>query len=101
PGIFLFNAGADFNVTTKLKALANFNYLWFVHPEPLELLLFQAPIRKPIGADYSIGIEYRPPLSENIVLRAGAGGLSPGQGLRDIYTGKTFLSVFADLKLQF
>ena len=101
PGLFLVNAGADFSLTTKLKALVNVNYLRFLHSEPLELLLFQAPIGNTIGTDYSVGFEYRPPLSENIVLRGGASGLSPGQGLRDIYSGKTFLSLFADVRFQF
>jgi len=101
PGLFLVNAGADFNLTTKLKVLANVNYLRFMDTAPLELLLFQAPIHDSIGWDYSVGVEYRPPLSENIVLRAGAAGLSPGAGLRDIYTGKMFASAFADVRFQF
>ena len=101
PGIFLINGGADFNLTTKLKVLANVSYLRFMDTAPLELLLFQSPIRDSIGFDYSLGVEYRPPLSENIVLRAGAAALSPGAGLRDIYTGRTFASAFADVRFQF
>src|SRR5205807_4465194 len=36
PGIALVNAGADFNVTTKLKAVVNINAMRFVHTQPLE-----------------------------------------------------------------
>jgi hypothetical protein len=101
PGIVIVNAGADFNLTTKFKTVVNVNYLQFQQTEALELLLFQSPIRRTIGADYSLGFEYRPPLSENIVVRGSASGLSPGGGLRDIYGGKTFLAAFGDLRFQF
>jgi len=101
PGIYVFNLGADFDVTPKLRAFVNSNYLRFDRTEPLELLLFQLPIRHSIGTDFGAGFEYRPPLSENIVLRGGASALVPGQGLQDIFDGKVMFSVFANVKLQF
>ncbi len=101
PGILLVNAGADFELTPKLRSVVNVNFLRFDRTEPLELLLFQAPIRHTIGVDYSIGFQYRPPLTENIVLTGGAAALTPGRGFRDIYTGKTLFSLFANLRLQF
>jgi hypothetical protein len=72
PGIFLGNARIDFDITPKLKGFANFNYLRFQRTEPLEFLLFQSPIRHSIGEDFGVGVEYRPPLSENIVITGGA-----------------------------
>jgi hypothetical protein len=101
PGIFLANAGADFNVTPKLRAFANFNFLRFQRTEPLEFLLFQSPIHHTIGADAGIGLEYRPPLSENIVITGGASALQPGQGFQDIYTSRTLFSLFASAKFTF
>jgi hypothetical protein len=101
PGILLVNAGADFDLTPKLRSVVNVNFLRFDRTEPLELLLFQAPIHHTIGVDYSIGLQYRPPLTENIVLTGGAAALTPGRGFRDIYTGKTLFSLFANLRLQF
>ena len=101
PGIFLLNAGADFDLTPKLKGFANFNYLRFMRTEPLEEILFQAPIHHAIGEDAGIGVQYRPPLSENIVLTGGASMLQPGQGFRDIYTGRTQFSVFGQAKFTF
>jgi len=101
PGIFIANAGADFYVTPKFKAFANVNFLRFQRTEPLEFLLFQSPIRHTIGTDAGIGLEYRPPLSENIVLTGGAAALQPGQGFKDIYTGRTLFSLFASAKLTF
>lgn len=101
PGIFLLNAGADFDITPKLKGFANFNFLRFMRTEPLEFVLFQSDIRHTIGEDLGVGVHYRPPLSENIVLTGGASMLQPGQGFRDIYTGRTQFSVFGSAKFTF
>ena len=101
PGIFLVNAGADFDVTPKLRGFVNVNYLRFMDTEPLELVLFDSPIHHAIGTDSSVGVRYRPPLTENISITAGAATLIPGQGLRDIYTGKTLFSFFTDIRFQF
>jgi hypothetical protein len=86
PGIFIYNAGADAEITQKLKAIFNLNYLRFAHTEPLEALLFQPGIRNSIGFDYGAGIIWRPLLNENIVLSAGISSLIPGAGFKDIYS---------------
>jgi Carboxypeptidase regulatory-like domain len=101
PGIFLVNAGADIDITPKLKGFVNFNYLRFMRTEPLEYILFQSPIRHNIGEDLGVGVQYRPPLTENIILTGGASILQPGQGFRDIYTGRTLFSVFGQAKVTF
>jgi len=101
PGILLANAGADFDITPKLKGFANFNYLRFESTESLEFLLFQSPIHHAIGEDAGIGVEYRPPLTENVVLTGGASALQPAQGFKDIYTGRTQLSLFGSVKFTF
>jgi hypothetical protein len=101
PGIFLVNAGTDIDITPKLKGFVNFSYLRFMRTEPLEDVLFQSPIRHNIGEDFGVGVTYRPPLSENIILTGGASMLQPGQGFRDIYTGRTLFSVFGSAKLTF
>ena len=101
PGIFLANLGTDFDITPKLRGFVNVNYLRFERTEVLEQLLFQAPIHHSIGWDSSVGVRYRPPLTENISITAGAAALVPGQGLKDIYTGKVMYSVFTDVRFQF
>jgi hypothetical protein len=101
PGIFIANAGADFDITPKLRGFANFNFLRFERTEPLEFLLFQSPIHHTIGEDFGVGFEYRPPLTENIVLTAGASALLPGQGFKDIYTGRIHVSLFGSVKFTF
>jgi hypothetical protein len=101
PGILLFNLGADFNLTPKLRAFVNTNYLRFDRTEPLELVLFQRPIDHGIGTDFGAGIEYRPPLTENIVVRGGASALVPAAGLKQIYNGQTLFSLFGNVRFQF
>jgi hypothetical protein len=101
PGIFILNAGADFDLTPKLTSFANVNYLRFERTAPISLLLFESPIHNTIGMDYSLGFRYRPPLSENMSITGGASALSPGQGFRDIFSGKTQFSLFANVRFQF
>jgi hypothetical protein len=86
PGLTLYNAGIDVDVTPKLRGFINYNYLRFNRTEPLEHVLFQNAIRHEIGHDLGVGFIYRPYLNENIVLIGGASGLRPGVGFTDIYT---------------
>jgi carboxypeptidase family protein len=86
PGIYIYNAGVDVEVTQRLKAIFNVNYLRFHRTESLEYVLFQNNIRHEIGWDYSIGVAYRPFLINNITMTFGAATLKPGRGFRDIYT---------------
>lgn len=85
PGIFILSAGADVEVTPKMRSFLNFNYLLFQETEPLKTALLQDNIRHELGFDISLGIQYRPLLSDNIVITAGFGVLLPGAGYRDIY----------------
>ncbi len=86
PGLTLYNAGIDVDVTPKLRGFLNYNYLKFNRTEPLELLLFQPAVRHSIGHDLGAGFIYRPLLNENIVLIGGASGLRPGTGFTDIFS---------------
>jgi carboxypeptidase family protein len=101
PGIYIFNAGADFNITTDLRGFANTSYLRFDRTEPLEILLFQNNIRHSIGQDLGFGIKYRPKLNENIIVTAGTAALFPGAGLNNLYNSKVLLSGFGSLALTF
>ena len=101
PGIYVFNVGADLNVTPKLRAFVNANYLRFDRTEPLEILLFQPDIRHSIGMDTGVGLQYRPPLTENIVITAGVSNLAPGVGFEDIFNKRVLLSAFTTIRLTF
>lgn len=86
PGIYIYNAGLDVELTQRVKAVLNVNYLRFHRTEPLEYVLFQNHIRHDIGVDYSLGVAYRPFLINNFTVTFGAATLQTGRGFRDIFT---------------
>ncbi|HMD82945.1 MAG TPA: hypothetical protein VKE92_16620, partial [Anaerolineales bacterium] len=101
PGIMVANAGLDAEITPKLKAVANFNYLWFAATEPLQYVLHQPKVRSTIGADYSVGFIYRPLLNQNIVLTGGFAYFTPGGGFKDIQVADNLYSAFFSATLTF
>lgn len=101
PGVRLYNVGVDADLTPKLRGFVNASYLQFDHTQPLQLVLFQPSISRSIGMDFGAGVNYRPPLSENIVLTTGIDALVPGTGYKEIYNPQTLLSGFAGLRFQF
>jgi hypothetical protein len=89
PGIFIYNAGVDVELTQRIKTVFNVNYLRFHRTEPLEYVLFQNRIRHDIGFDYSLGVAYRPFLINNLTVTFGAATLQTGRGFRDIFTDRS------------
>jgi hypothetical protein len=85
PGLVLFNGGVDFDLTPKLRWINNCNFLFFDETGVLQQFVFQRQVRHFIGTDISTGLEYRPLLSNNVIMRAGAATLLPGRGFKDLY----------------
>lgn len=85
PGLFLFNVGFDAEITPKLKAIFNVNYLQFADTNSLEILLHDNKISPEFGIDYSIGLQYRPFLNNNAIITIGAAVFQPLDGFKDIY----------------
>jgi hypothetical protein len=101
PGLLEYNAASDIELTPKLRATLNLNLIRFVHPEPLDLLLFQTNIHSGVGADSGIGLTYRPPLSDNIIVTGVVNMFNPFQGFKDIYNSSTLFSVAANVRFRF
>jgi len=95
------NRGLDVEVTPKLRGFATISYLRFASTDSLRALLFQDPVRPGIGIDYGVGMQYRPPLSDNIVIVAGVAAMQLGQGMRDIYERSHLFSSFVNTRLVF
>lgn len=85
PGLQLVNFGLDLEITPRLRFVNNANYLWFDSTKVLETFVFQSNIDKNIGFDLSTLLEYRPLLSNNVIIMAGVATLIPGSGFRDLY----------------
>ena len=81
----LVNFGMDADITPKFRTIANVNFLWFDQTEAIEQFIFQDGVHNFIGADLSIGAEYRPRLSNNIIITGGFLALNPGSGFKALY----------------
>jgi len=86
PGIFIAGLGEEWELTPRLRAFANLNYLLFMDTNSIATALVTDHIDREIGWDLSVGVEYRPFLTDNLKLNAGLGMLLPGAGFKDIYS---------------
>lgn len=89
PGIWIYNAGVDAEITQTLKAVFNANYLRFDRTESLEYVLFQPGVRHEIGYDLSLGVVYRPLLINNVTFTFGGNFFKAGKGFKDVYTDRS------------
>jgi hypothetical protein len=89
PGVFLAGVGADIEVTPKARAFLNVNYIRLVETDPIKTALLTADVDTDIGWDFSLGVQWRPLLTDNIIVSAGFGALLPGSGYKDIYRTST------------
>ena len=85
PGLALVGMGADADLTPQLRLLGNISKLNFINTNVLGVLRNQAPPSTDLGVDISFGAQYRPYMSQNIVLNASAAALLPGKGLKQLY----------------
>jgi hypothetical protein len=80
PGLLLWNAGADFRVTPKLKLVTNLSYLRFANTGALEQITGRPDLGSGIGTDLSVGAKFRPFLNENLFFVYGAAVMFPHGG---------------------
>lgn len=89
PGVFIYGLGTELELTPKLRAFFNANYIRLAQTDPIETALLTAEADNEMGWDLSLGFQYRPLLTDNIIISAGFGTLIPGSGFRDIYQTST------------
>lgn len=99
PGLLILNAGLDAKVTQELKVELNASWLRFDTTAPLELALNDDHIASDIGWDLSIGMNWRPWLTDHVIVTAGHAWLLPGEGLRDLYGSGALQAGFVGLTL--
>jgi hypothetical protein len=97
PGTILLGAGADFDLTPRLRVSANANHLWFARTAVIENLRMQGTVRSDIGWDLSAAAIWRPRATQNIVFRLSGAALRSGTGFRDLFENqnrdRTYYSV--------
>ncbi|HEX5756263.1 MAG TPA: hypothetical protein VFY12_07910, partial [Arenimonas sp.] len=85
PGIRLLGLGADADLKPELRLIGNVAKLDFMHTEVLSVLRAQAGISRDIGWDVSAALQYRPFMTQNIILGGSVAALLPGRGFRQLY----------------
>jgi hypothetical protein len=89
PGVFIVGYGLDTDITPKLRGFMNVNYIRTVETATTELVLFTNRASNDFALDCSAGFQWRPLLTENVIVSAGAGFLIPRNGYKDIYRANT------------
>ena len=85
PGLRLIGVGADVDVTPQLRLTTNLSKLDFMDTTVLSVLRNQNITSKDLGVDLSVGLQYRPFMSQNVVLTTSAAALLPGKALKQLY----------------
>jgi len=101
PGLGLIGFGADLDITPKIRLSMNLNQLWFSETAVLEAARNQGGMPGNIGQDASVSLIYRPLNSQNIVFRASAAALFPGNAYKRLFGSGTQYSVQANLILSY
>ena len=89
PGALIFGYGLDADVMPKLRSFVNVNYIRTIDTATTELVLFTNRASNDFALDCSAGFEWRPLLTDNVIITAGAGFLIPRRGYKDIYRTNT------------
>ncbi|HEY2104069.1 MAG TPA: hypothetical protein VGH08_12555 [Chthoniobacterales bacterium] len=89
PGALIVGYGTDADITPKVKVFVNANHIWTMTTEVTEQVLLTNHASNDIGWDCSIGLQWRPLLTDNVIVSAGIGFLVPGEGYKDIYRTNT------------
>ncbi|HVT89817.1 MAG TPA: hypothetical protein VHD56_13265 [Tepidisphaeraceae bacterium] len=101
PGLFLYNVGVDAEITPKLKAIFNVSYVQLASTNSIKLLLHDNRISEDFGIDYSLGLQYRPLLNNNVIFTAGVAIFQPLRGYEDIYQAATEYSLFTGMTFTY
>jgi hypothetical protein len=85
PGLLLAGVGVDADLKPELRVVGNLSYLRFQDTTVLGVLRNQAPPDREIGWDVSGAVQYRPFMTQNLILNASAAALFPGKGLKQLF----------------
>jgi hypothetical protein len=102
PGLLAYNAGMDYEVTPTLKLITDATYLQFDTNNVIKFVEHDATLDSDeIGIDYSVGMQYRPLLNNNIIFNVGLSFLTPLDEFKKIYTAQTLYATFASVTFTY
>jgi hypothetical protein len=91
PGVLIIGLGTDVEVTPTLRLTAALQHIRLADTSSLETLAELEGVDKDIGFEALMGIQYRPLLTNNIILTVGGAVLRPGSALEKIYESDDYL----------
>ncbi|MCB9832758.1 MAG: hypothetical protein H6807_09810 [Planctomycetes bacterium] len=102
PGIMLVGGAFDAEITPEWRAQVGVNYMRFIEPAVFETYLETEDIDEEIGLEVFLGTTYRPLLTNNIIISAGASAFFPGDGMEKLYQqSQTLYSFFLDVTITY
>jgi hypothetical protein len=102
PGLIAYNLGAECEVTPTVTLIGNVSYLTFDSTNVLQEVEHDNRIASDdLSIDYSLGVRWRPLLSNNIIVTAGGLFLTPLAGFKEIYQSDTLYDAFVRLTLTY
>lgn len=102
PGLLLFNAGIDADLSQEVRASVNLTHYRFSAPEALEPFLNQPGIGSGIGTELTLSAVFRPLLTNNVQIAGGVSLFLPADGFRDIYeSDRPLYSAFLQVTLVY
>ena len=101
PGLLLTNIGATAELTPTATLIGNVNYLRFADTSSLRSIVGQRSVGENLGIDISLGLEYRPLLNNNIILKAFGAVLQPLDGFEAIYSDATLWHLGGEITLVY
>jgi hypothetical protein len=91
----------DADILPELRIFTNISYLQFDETAVIETLRQDGTIERDIGTDISLSVLYRPFMTQNIQLRAGASTLLPRSGVKNLYGDDELYTFFTNLILVY
>ncbi len=102
PGLQMVGLGVDMDITPQVRVLANLSSIAFADTTVLQYLRNQGPIDRQLGTDLSVGIQYRPFSTQNVVLNASIATLEPARGYKQLFdSSQRPYSMLVNLLLTF
>lgn len=95
PGLLMFGTAVQAELTPKWRGQIGLNYLHFQDTDVLETYLQLPEVENEIGLEAFLGTQYRPLLTNNVIISLGASALQPGDGFQRMFQDdETLYSVF-------
>lgn len=100
PGVMLVGGAMDFELTPTWRAQVGSSYLLFAETDTLETYLQVEDVDREIGVEVFASTQYRPLLTNNVLVTLGAAPFFPGQGFQKIYqSSEVLFSTFLEVTL--